>query len=398
MIVGAPNVTAAGGFGDLWSHPGETLLAGVALVVVAVGGGLALRPAGRRLRSLRQLAVAITMASLTVGAITAIVLVRLMVLDADEARLVVGVLVLAAVFAAVLGVVASVPLGRDVSTIEATVRRVEDGDRDARSGVERADELGHLATALDQLNARLGVLEAERRAADEERRSMLTSLGHDLRTPLAALQAAVEALADGIAPDPARYLRSMASDVTVLSTLVDDLFLLAQIESARLTLERARIDLAEIADEAIEALAPTAAARAVELQMVTEGAVLVDGDRVALGRVLRNLLDNAVRHTPAGSTVRVEVSTQPAPSVRVVDEGDGFDPSFVGDAFHSFARPDASRSRHTGGAGLGLTIAKGLVDAHGGSITIEPGPGGRVRVDLPPADHGLAPTPGREAT
>jgi signal transduction histidine kinase len=170
---------------------------------------------------------------------------------------------------------------------------------------------------------------------------------------------------------------------------------LAQIESARLTLERARIDLAEIADEAIEALAPTAAARAVQLQMVTEGAVPVDGDRVALGRVLRNLLDNAVRHTPAGSTVRVELAAHPSPSVRVVDEGGGFDPSFVGDAFHSFARPDASRSRHTGGAGLGLTIAKGLVDAHGGSITIEPSPGGRVRVDLPPADHGRTPTPGR---
>ena len=185
----------------------------------------------------------------------------------------------------------------------------------------------------------------------------------------------------------------MASDVSVLSRLVDDLFLLAQIKSSRLTLERARIDLAEIADEAVEALAPTAAARGVEMQTVTEGAVLVIGDRVALGRVLRNLLDNAVRHTPAGTTVRVEVSAHPSPSVRVVDEGDGFHPSFVGDAFHSFARRDASRSRHTGGAGLGLTIAQGLIDAHGGSITIEPPPGGRVRVDLPAADSGRAETP-----
>ncbi len=398
MIIAGPNLVAAGGFADLWSHPAQTLLAGVALITVAVGGGYALRPVGRRMRSLRHLAVAITMASLTVGAITAFVLVRLMVLDAGEARLVVGVLVLAAAFAAVLGVVASAPLGRDVSMIEATVRLVEDGDRDARSQVDRADELGHLATALDQLNARLGVLEAERRAADEERRSMLTSLGHDLRTPLAALQAAVEALADGIAPDPPRYLRSMASDVSVLSRLVDDLFLLAQIESSRLTLERVRIDLAEIADEAIEALAPTAATRAVEMQMVTEGAVIVSGDRVALGRVLRNLLDNAVRHTPAGSTVRVEVAARPSPSVRVVDEGDGFHPNFVGDAFHSFTRLDESRNRRTGGAGLGLTIAKGLIDAHGGSITIEPPPGGRVRVDLPPADSGQALPPGRQAT
>jgi signal transduction histidine kinase len=190
----------------------------------------------------------------------------------------------------------------------------------------------------------------------------------------------------------------MASDVSVLSRLVDDLFLLAQIESSRLTLERVRIDLAEIADEAIEALAPTAATRAVEMQMVTEGAVIVSGDRVALGRVLRNLLDNAVRHTPAGSTVRVEVAARPAPSVRVVDEGDGFHPNFVGDAFHSFTRLDESRNRRTGGAGLGLTIAKGLIDAHGGSITIEPPPGGRVRVDLPPADSGQALPPGRQAT
>src|SRR5690606_12087994 len=140
-------------------------------------------------------------------------LARLMVLDSEQARSVLQVLAVTAVLATGLAVVASAPLGRDAEKLAETVRRIEAGDRSTRTEVVRADELGHVARALDQLSARLDQLERERQTFEDERRAMLTSVGHDLRTPLAAMRAAIEALQDGVAPDVPRYLWAMARDV-----------------------------------------------------------------------------------------------------------------------------------------------------------------------------------------
>ena len=214
---------------------------------------------------------------------------------------------------------------------------------------------------------------------------MFSNIGHDLRTPLSALRAAIEALADGVAPDPERYLRSMQRDVEALSALVDDLFLLARIEGGRLDLLREPLDLTELVDEAVEALTPAAAARQVAITFGAEGRTPVVGNATAIGRVIRNLLDNAIHHAPIGSTVRIAVAMDAGgPRVRVVDEGQGFPADFSTHAFERFARADPSRTRATGGAGLGLAIARGLVEAHGGRIWIEPPPGGHVAFQLPP--------------
>ncbi len=183
---------------------------------------------------------------------------------------------------------------------------------------------------------------------------MLSSVGHDLRTPLAALRVAVDALADGVAPDPDRYLRSMRRDVEALAALVDDFFLLARIESGRLDLHPVPVDLTEVADEAVEALTPVAAATGVTLALDASTRVHVRGNPTALGRVVRNLIDNAIRHAPSGSVVRVAVAADGRPSIRVVDDGPGFPPGFGDEAFARFTRADASRNRATGGAGLGL--------------------------------------------
>ena len=204
-------------------------------------------------------------------------------------------------------VVATAPLGRDVRSLEGTVERMEHGDRAARTGLARTDELGHVALAVDRLNTRLGELERERAELEEERTVLLSNISHDLRTPLAALRAAVEALADGVVDDVPRFYRSMERDVEALGSLVDDLFLLVRMEDGRLDLDERSLDLAEVADEALEVLAPTAAARRVALELDTAGRVGATGDARALGRVVRNLVDNAIRHAPPGSTVRVEV-------------------------------------------------------------------------------------------
>jgi signal transduction histidine kinase len=364
--------------------PLETIVTTLLLIAAAVAGGVLLRPVTRRTRSLHHLVLAITIASLAIGALAALLLARLMVLDAAEARVVISVLAITAIFASILAIVAAAPLGHDAARLAAALRRLEDGDRSAHTGVQRADELGHIARALDALTAQLDRLERERTKMEAERRTMLTSISHDLRTPLAALQAAIEALVDGIAPDPPRYLRSMQHDVVALSALVDDLFLLTRLESGQMALVTDHVDLSELAEEAVEALQPAAAARSLDVRLDSSGAVPVDGNASAIGRVIRNLLDNAIRHAPEGSVVAVSVDGHGVPTVRVVDEGDGFSLAFADEAFNQFTRADPSRTRlNGGGAGLGLAIARRLVEAHGGHIYIDPPPGGRVTFQLP---------------
>jgi signal transduction histidine kinase len=377
------NLGAATWSDAIADRPGETILAAVALTAASVLGGLVLQRITRTTRSLRQLVLAITIASLLIGAMAALLLARMMVLDAREARTVIGVLAVTALFATVLAIVASAGLGRDAQQVERALRDLEGGDRSARTNVHRADELGHVARALDALSQRLDELDLERKRLDDERTAMLTSVGHDLRTPLAALRAAIEALQDGVAPDQPRYFRAMAHDVEALSSLVDDLFLLARIESGRLDLVRSRVDLRELIDEAVEAITPVAAARQVSIDFDCAEPVGVDANARALGRVIRNLLDNAVRHAPSGSTVAVAIDGRRKPVVRVHDQGAGFDDAFAPAAFDRFTRAEPSRNRSSGGAGLGLAIARGLVEAHGGRIWIEPPPGGTVAFELP---------------
>ncbi len=234
-------------------------------MLLTLTAAVVLRRLDRRLRSLRHQVLAVTFVALSVGAAATLALTRLMVLDQADSKTVLGILGTTAVFATLLVLVASRPLGRDIAQLELTVRRIEDGERSVQTGIVRADELGHVAGALDELVVRLGTLEAERASYADERAALLSSVGHDLRTPLAALRAAIEALADGVAPDPDRYLRSMQRDVDALAGLVDDLFLLTRVESGRFEVTASRVDLAEIADEAVEALAPVAAERGIEV-------------------------------------------------------------------------------------------------------------------------------------
>jgi signal transduction histidine kinase len=366
------------------------------LVLLAAAGavGVALRRINQRARSLRRQVLSITLAALVLGAAAAGVLSWMMVLDGAQLTTVLVVLGLTALVATGLVVVASVPLGRDVARLEATVRRIEQGERAVRTDVHRSDELGHVARALDELAGRLATLEQARAGFEAERTAMLSSVSHDLRTPIAALRAAIEALADGIAPDPGRYLRSMQRDVEALTALVDDLFLLTRLENGSVELLLGTVDLTEIADEAIEALAPVAAAHDVKVVLATPGRVRANGNAGALARVIRNLLDNALRHAPPGSQVTVDVghgspgageAAGSAPTVSVIDHGPGFPAPFAARAFDRFTRADASRNRSTGGAGLGLAIARSVIEAHGGRIWIEAAAGGHVAFELPAA-------------
>jgi signal transduction histidine kinase len=384
-VVLAAMPTMASGLDAVRGDPVAAALAGAAILLLAAGAGFALRRWSGRLRTLRSQLLVIAVAAIAAAAVAAWLLADLMILSEEQLGPVLIVLAMTAGIAAVVAAIASTSLGRAAHDLGETVRRIEDGDRSIEVSSARADELGHVARALEGLTLRLAELEAERARHDAERSHMLSSISHDLRSPLAALRAALEALIDGVARDPDRYLRSMQADVDALASLVDDFFLLARIEGGDLALDVGTVDLSECCDEALEALSPSAHQRDLHLELDAVAHVQVRGNASALGRVVRNLVDNAIRHAPAGSTVRVTVGAEGRPVVAVVDAGSGFPVGFAEHAFERWSRADESRSRGTGGAGLGLAIARGLVLAHGGRIWIDPPPGGRVAFELPAA-------------
>jgi signal transduction histidine kinase len=261
--------------------------------------------------------------------------------------------------------------------------RVARGDLGARSGVLRADELGDAALEFDRMVVRL-------EAVEKERTLMLSSISHDLRTPLAALRASVEAIRDGVAPDPDAALKGMEHQVQALAALVDDLGLHTRLASGTLAMRPTRIDLTELADEAVETLRPLATASDVRLAIVAGDRIALTADQAQLGRVVRNLVENAIRHSPSAGTVTVELEVDRASDdasavVRVVDEGEGFPPELGERAFEPFTRGDPARDVRTGTAGLGLAIAAAIVEAHGGGISIvsSDNGGGVIEVRLP---------------
>lgn len=273
-------------------------------------------------------------------------------------------------------------LSADVSRVGLTAQRVAHGDLQARTGVERRDEVGRAAEAVDAMARQLESMEGERERTAAARQAFLTAIGHDLRTPLTALGAALEALEDRLEADPSRYLGAMRRDLEAMRGLVDDLFLLARIESGTLHFERVPLDLAELVDEAVEALWPVARKRGVRIRLENGQGVAASGGPAELSRALRNLLDNAIRHAPPDTEVVVHVVGDGEATVRVIDQGAGFSDELRESVFRGVIRAEGG-GRAAGGAGLGLAIAKGLVEAHGGRIWIEPGPGGRVGLAVP---------------
>lgn len=361
----------------------RTRLAAIFIVLMVVAGvAVFLLPRwSERARSIRFTIVAVGMTSFLIVAATAIAAAQEMFFSSHDLQLLLVVLGFGLVASFGFAYAVSRPITADLRRMAATAQRVADGDFTATTEVARADEVGALAQAFDAMAADLQEASRVRHDADIARREFLTAVGHDLRSPLGSLQAAVEALQDGVAPDPERYLNSMERDLAALHRLVDDVFLLARLEAGAVELKLQSVDVTEIADEAIEVLQPTAHRLGVRVQLEAEGSITTATAPDALGRVMRNLIDNAIRHSDGNVTVSLEARDQLM--VKVTDDGDGFPADFVDRAFDSFTRADAARTRDGGGTGLGLAIAHRFVTALGGSIQAEPGPGGVVEFSLP---------------
>ncbi len=347
-----------------------------AIVTVAVF--LVGREMSTRLRSLGSSLQLIAVASVGVAGLAVFLAAQTMFLSVHDRNLVLAALVLGVGLGSALAIAFGRQAGADLARVSEAATRLAQGELSARAEVSRRDEVGRLAEAFDAMAAQLD-------ASEEERAVFLASVGHDLRTPLASLRATVEAAEDGVLEINEKVLIGMNRDVSHLSRLVEDLFLYSRTEAGTVDLHPELLDLAELADETAEVFAPLAAQRGVNVVSSANESVEVVGDPWALGRVLRNLVDNAVRFSPDEGTVHIVVAREGSLGVvTVTDEGPGFSSEIKERAFERFSRGDAARTRDGSGAGLGLAIARGLVEAHGGQISIGDGPGGRLRVSLGP--------------
>lgn len=275
-------------------------------------------------------------------------------------------------------------ISRPVGDLLGAAGQVAEGDYgvDLRPGGPR--DLRHLMTTFNDMAARLA-------ATDEQRRRFLADVTHELRTPLAVLQSEVEAQLDGIHPRDDRHLGSLLEEIQRLGHLVEDLHTLALAEAGRIVLHREQISPVTLAEEAIEAHAALASQKGVEVRSSIQTSTPASGpelpeievDPTRIRQVLDNLLSNAVRHTPAGEEVLVQVELEPPPEsgpaaqVRftVTDAGPGFPDDQLEQVFERFVRSVDSR-----GSGLGLSIARDLVQAHGGTIEAgsDPATGGAI--------------------
>ena len=328
-------------------------------------------------------ALLVGLCSLTLGAVTTSAASNAMFLSSHDYRLFLVVLVLSSGIALAVGSYLTRPLAADIAHVGEVAERVAAGDFTARTGVVRNDEVGRTARAVDSMVVALDEAAAERTRAANARQLLFTSIGHDLRTPLAAMRAAVESLQDGVAPDPDRYFGILGSQLEDIEGLLDQLVEYARIESGGSNRERTAVSIAELAHEAVEALSPVAHRMDVDVQLDSDGPAVVVASTTDMSRVLRNLLENAIHHSPSGEEVRVVVRTGPQIEVGVHDQGPGFPDDFRDHAFEPFTRADPARNTRTGHSGLGLAIARALVEAHGGEIWLGAGAGANVRFSIP---------------
>lgn len=314
---------------------------------------------------------------------------RLMFASQHDLRLATVLLLFAGGIAMSLGYFLAAALTDSIAQLTAGAQAVARGQLDVRVPVAGRNEMAELAASFNEMAAQLQATDQERRDLEAMRRNLVAWAGHDLRTPLASVQAIIEALADGMVDDAdtqQRYLRTARRDVQVLAALIDDLFDLAQFDAGRLLLDRHPTPIADLVSNTIERYAELAARHQVALAGDAGPDLIADLDAQKIERVLTNLVGNALRHTPAGGRVQVRAAAAAGQvEIEVIDTGEGIGAEDLPHVFDQFYRGEKSRSRTTGGAGLGLAIARRIVEAHGGRIWAESraGEGARFVVRLP---------------
>ena len=267
------------------------------------------------------------------------------------------------ILALVLGSLFFRQITSPLRALSGSAQAIADGDLGRRVPVRSNDEIGRVACSFNQMAESLA-------RADAQRRNMIADIAHELRTPLTVIQGNLEALMDGVYELTPENLASVHKQSVVLSRLVTDLRDLALAEAGQLQMERKDADLAGVIAQVGEGLEIQAREKGVTLKLeIADNLPKIQGDEQRIAQVLFNLMSNALRHTPAGGTITTSAELRDGRLlVSVRDTGTGISPEDLPHVFERFYRADRSRARTTGGSGLGLTIAKQIVEAHGGQI------------------------------
>ena len=368
----------------------SAIAAGVTLLGLGAGAitlhALRGRPIGTQIAALTLT----TIASVMAGAFAAS---RAMFISSHD----LGILSVVLLAAGTVGVASALLIGRRLgaasSSLVDVARRVgSESDTRRQAPDQRApQELAQLAHELDVMEKRLDAARRRERTLEASRRELVAWVSHDLRTPLAGMRAIVEAIDDRVVDDPetiARYARTLREEVERLTALVDDLFELSRTQAGALRLQYERVSLGDLVSDAIAGTAPIAAAKGVRLEgrLIGPPAELMASAPEVL-RVLRNLLENAIRHTPSDGSVVVEAGVDDHEPERVYvevrDTGGGVPEADLPHIFEVAFQSDRARTPGTG-SGLGLAIAKGFADAHRGDLTVANANGGaRFTLRLP---------------
>lgn len=369
----------------VWLHaPRSHVVAAFAYLVtsgllsLAAGGGAMLLAA----RYVPSLGVKIAIASL-VGSVAGVVNVMWTPLlmfseQSDRDILTITMLYFLAISCAFAFLVSAI-ISRQIRALHAGALQLAGGEFEARVPVQGVDEVADLSRAFNRMSTELGESFARERRLEGERRDLIAAVSHDLRTPLASIRAMIEAINDGVVSEPdavQRYLGLIQHESEHLGRLIEDLFELVRIDSGNLELRLAVVPLADLVAAAVESMQAQADRKGITLTASCAAVPAVAVDAPRMQRVLTNLIGNALRHTPAGGRVEVRVLGQDGHvQVEVADTGEGIAPEDQAHIFDRFYRGEKSRSRESGGAGLGLAIARGIVEAHRGRIRLESGPG-----------------------
>jgi len=315
---------------------------------------------------------------------------QMMFASQHDLLLAVVLLVFASGMAMMLGYFISSTITNRINMLKIAAEKLAEGDLQTRVSASGRDEIAALANTFNQMAEQLETVDKKQRELERLRADLIAWVGHDLQTPLASVRAILEALEDGVVDDPQtvkRYLGTAQRDVSSLSVLIDDLFQMAQLDTGGFPLDRAESSLSDLISDTLESFSELALRQGVKLEGSVDSnvdPVIMDTQRI--GRVLNNLIGNAIRHTPAAGRVDVRVMrTSSGVEVCVSDTGEGIRADDLPHIFESFYRGEKSRSRSTGGAGLGLAISRGIVHAHGGRITVqsESGRGSQFMFNLP---------------
>lgn len=305
---------------------------------------------------------------------------RLMFASEHDLMLATVLLVFAGAIAVALGAFITAAITDRLARLRRTTQAIQSGDLSARAEIGGNDEIALLAGSFNQMAQQLQQADQKQKELDALRRDLVAWAGHDLRTPLSSIRLLVEALADGVVSDPQMaqsYLEQTRKNVSTLSLLVDDLFQISQLDAGGVPLNIETASLGDLISDTLESFRELAAQKGVSLSGAAgPGVDPLRIDVLWLGRALNNLVSNAIRHTPAGGSVTVTAHLSASQVlIEVQDSGEGIAAADLPHIFERFYRGEKSRSRASGGAGLGLAITRGIIEAHGGFITAESQPG-----------------------